>query len=158
MLIILTNKFWVTQHPFSFQNISCTNLHQFHFINLLNNTFYSTRYYNIELMHMQSIMLNIFKLVKNFIHIINNKYYMVVGAKYDSPIMIDVHTNYPADIVSLPGKVIWLTAFFPNSELIFVWLLCQPLAGWHGSQLMKCDWNITSRIFIISMHECIYQY
>ena len=40
---------------------------------------------------MRSITLNIFKLIKNFIDIINNKYYMVVGAKYDSSIMNDAH-------------------------------------------------------------------
>ena len=75
-------------------------------------------------MHMWSITLNILKLIKNFIDIINNKYYMVVGAKYDSSIMNDVHTNYPANIVGLPAKVIWPTAFFSNSESIFVRLLC----------------------------------
>ena len=63
-------------------------------------------------MCMQSITLNIFKLIKIFIDIINNKYYMVVGIKYDSSIVNDVHTNYPADIVSLPAKVVWLTMFF----------------------------------------------
>ena len=89
-------------------------------------------------MHMQSITLNIFKLIKIFIDIINNKYYMVVGAKYDSSIMNDAHTNYPADIVSLPAKVVWLTVFFFQKKVIFVQLLCQPLASQHGSQLMKC--------------------
>ena len=69
---------------------------------------------------MQSITSNIFKLIKNFIDIINNKYYMVVGAKYDSSIMNDVHTNYLADIVSLPAKVVWLTAFFLKKKMIFV--------------------------------------
>ena len=39
---------------------------------------------------MWSITLNIFKLIKIFIDIVNNKYYMVVGAKYDSSIMNDV--------------------------------------------------------------------
>ena len=63
-------------------------------------------------MHIQSIMLNISKLIKIFIDIINNKYYMVVDAKYDSYIMNDAHTNYPANIVSLPAKVIRPTAFF----------------------------------------------
>ena len=89
-------------------------------------------------MCMQSIMLNIFKLIKNFIDIINNKYYMVVGAKYDSSIMNDVHTNYLANIVGLPAKVIQLTAFLLKKKVIFVWLLCWPLAGQPGSQLMKC--------------------
>ena len=89
-------------------------------------------------MHMQSIMSNIFKLIKIFIDIINKKYYMVVGAKYDSSIMNDAHTNYPADIVGLPTKVIWLTAFFLKKKAIFAWLLCWLLASQHGSQLIKC--------------------
>ena len=71
-------------------------------------------------MCMQSIMLNIFKLIKFFIDIINNKYYMVVGAKYDSSIMNDAHTNYPANIVGLPAKVVWLTTFFSKKKAIFV--------------------------------------
>ena len=74
-------------------------------------------------------MLNIFKLIKNFIGIINNKYYMVVGEKYDSSIMNDVHTNYLANIVGLPAKVIWLTALFFKKKAIFVWLLCWPSAS-----------------------------
>ena len=67
-------------------------------------------------MHMQSIALNIFKLIKIFIDIFNNKDYMVVGAKYDSSIMNDVHTNYPANIVGLPAKVIWPTVFFSKKK------------------------------------------
>ena len=77
---------------------------------------------------MQSITLSIFKLIKIFIDIIN-KYYMVVGAKYESSIMNDAHTNYLADIVSLPAKVIWATAFFFKKKVIFVQLLCQLLAS-----------------------------
>ena len=34
-----------------------------------------------------------------------------------------------ADFVSLPTKVVWPIALFSNSELIFVQLLCWPLAG-----------------------------
>ena len=37
----------------------------------------------------------------------------------------------PADIVGLPTKVVQPIAFFLNSELIFVRLLCQPLASQH---------------------------
>ena len=69
---------------------------------------------------MWSITSNICKLIKSFTDIINNKYYMVVGAKYDSSIMNDMHTNYPANIVSLPAKVIWLTTFFLKKKMIFV--------------------------------------
>ena len=90
-------------------------------------------------MDMWSIMLNIFKLIKIFTDIINNKYCFVIGAKYDSSIINDVHTNYLADIVSLPAKVIQPTTFFFKKKAIFVWLLCWPPASQHGSQLMKCN-------------------
>ena len=78
---------------------------------------------------MQSITLNIIILIKIFIDIINNKYYMVVGAKYDSSIMNDAHTNYLANIVSLPAKVIWLTAFFFKKESDFCMAFVLA-AGW----------------------------
>ena len=43
-----------------------------------------------------------------------------------------------ANFVSLPAKVVQPTAFFLNSEPIFVRLLCRPLAGQPRSQLMSC--------------------
>ena len=58
-------------------------------------------------------------------------------AKYDRSRISDVHTVCPADVVSLPAKVIWPTAFFLKKKMIFVWLLCQPLASQPGSQLMN---------------------
>ena len=69
---------------------------------------------------MQSIMLNIFNLLENFVDIINNKYGLIIGAKYHSSNMNDVHTMSPYDIVSHPTKVIWLTTFFLNSMHLFV--------------------------------------
>ena len=55
-------------------------------------------------MCMQSITSNIFKLIKIFIDIINNKYYMVVGAKYDSSIINDACTTSPVNIDQPPCK------------------------------------------------------
>ena len=72
------------------------------------------------------VMSNIFNLIENFIDIINNKCSLITGAKYYSSSMNDVHTIYPANIVSLPAKVIWLTSFFLKKKIIFVQLLCQP--------------------------------
>ena len=59
-------------------------------------------------------------------------------AKYDRSRMNDACTVCPADFVSLPAKVIWPTTFFSKKKVIFVWLLCWPLAGRPGSQLMNC--------------------
>ena len=59
-------------------------------------------------------------------------------AKYGRSRMNDAHTVCLADFVSLPAKVIQPTAFFSKKKVIFVWLLCQPLAGQPGSQLMNC--------------------
>ena len=50
-------------------------------------------------------------------------------AKYGRSSMNDAHTISLANFVGLPAKIVWLTAFFLDSESIFVWLLHQPLAG-----------------------------
>ena len=60
---------------------------------------------------------------------INDRYSGVMCAKYDRSRMNDACTVCLADFVSLPAKVVWLTTFFLNSELIFVRLLCWPLAS-----------------------------
>ena len=86
---------------------------------------------------MQSIMSNIFNLLNNFVDIIDNKYCLITGVKYHSSNMNDVHTMSLTDIVGCPANVIWLTTFFLDSKHLFVWLLCQPLAGRFGHQLMK---------------------
>ena len=80
-------------------------------------------------MHMQSIMLNILKLIEKFLYIISHRYSEIICAKYDSSIMNDACTVCPADHVSLPAKVIWLAALFLKKKVIFVWLLCWPLAS-----------------------------
>ena len=78
---------------------------------------------------MWSIMLNIFNLIENFLDIINNEHYLITCAKYYSSNVNNVHTTCLADNVSLPTKVIWQTAFFSKNKMIFVCLLCWPLAG-----------------------------
>ena len=78
---------------------------------------------------MQSVMSNIFNLIENFINIINNKCCLIMGAKYYNSSMNNVCTIYLVNIVSHPAKVIWPTAFFSKKKTIFIWLLCQPLAG-----------------------------
>ena len=50
-------------------------------------------------------------------------------AKYGRSRMNDAHTISPTDFVSHPTKVVWSTAFFLDSELIFVQLLCWLSAG-----------------------------
>ena len=75
------------------------------------------------------IMSNIFNLIENFLDIINNKLCLIVCAKYYNSNMNDACTNYLADIVGLPAKVVQLTTFFLKKKMIFIWLLCQPSAG-----------------------------
>ena len=89
-------------------------------------------------MHMQSITSNILNLIDKFLYIINNRYSEIICAKYDSSIMNDVHTVCLADYVGLPAKVIWPTMFFSKKKVVFVWLLCTPLAGQLRGQLMRC--------------------
>ena len=76
-------------------------------------------------------MSNIFNLLENFVDITNNEYGLIIGAKYHSSNMNDVHTMSPNDIVGCLTKVIWPTTFFLNSKHLFVQLLYQPLAGQH---------------------------
>ena len=83
-------------------------------------------------------MKNILNLIKRFLYIINDRHSEVMCAKYGRSRMNNAHTVCPANFVSLPAKVIWLTTFFSKKKAIFVWLLCLLLAGQHGSQLMKC--------------------
>ena len=58
-------------------------------------------------------------------------------AKYDRSRMNDACTVCLANFVRLLGKVVWPTAFFLKKKMIFVQLLCQPLASQLGSQLMN---------------------
>ena len=77
---------------------------------------------------MQSIVLKNFDLFKILLDIINNYHYLITCAKYYSSNMNYVHTICPANIVSLPAKVVWLTIFFLIKKMIFIWLLGQPPA------------------------------
>ena len=58
-------------------------------------------------------------------------------AKYGRSRMNDVHTISPTNFVGRPVKVVQSTAFFLDSELIFVRLLCWPSAGPLRSQHMN---------------------
>ena len=69
---------------------------------------------------MQSIMSNIFNLLENFVDIINNKYGLIIGAKYHSSNMNDAYAMSLYDIVGHPTKVLWPTTFFLNSKHLFV--------------------------------------
>ena len=86
---------------------------------------------------MQSVMLNIFNLIENFLDIINNKHCLITCAKYYSSSLNDAHTIYLGDIVGHPAEVVWPTAFLSKKKMIFIWLLFWPSASRLGSQLMK---------------------
>ena len=58
-------------------------------------------------------------------------------AKYGRSRMNDVYTISLADFVGRPAKVVWSTAFFLDSESIFVRLLCWPSASQLRSQHMN---------------------
>ena len=73
---------------------------------------------------MQSVMSNIFNLLENFVNIIDNKYGLIIGVKYHSSNMDDVHTMSLTDIVSHPTKVVWLTTFFFKILSIFSYGFC----------------------------------
>ena len=83
-------------------------------------------------------MKNILNLFENFLYIINDKYSEVLCTKYGRSRMNNACTVCLAHFVGLPAKVVWTTAFFLKKKAIFVWLLCWPLAGQPGIQLMNC--------------------
>ena len=65
-------------------------------------------------------------------------YSEVLIAKYGGSRMNDACTVSPANLVGLPAKVVRPTAFFLKKKLIFVQLLCRPMASQPGSQHMDC--------------------
>ena len=69
---------------------------------------------------MWPIMSNIINLLENFVDIIDNKYGLIIGAKYHSSNMNDVCTMSLTDIVSHPAKVVWPIVLFLNSKHFFV--------------------------------------
>ena len=77
---------------------------------------------------MQSVMPKIFNLIENF-DIIKNKCCLIMGAKYYKSSMNDALTICLADSVGLPAKVIQLTTFFLKKKMLFIQLLCWPLAS-----------------------------
>ena len=81
---------------------------------------------------------SILNLIEKFFYIINDRYSEAMCAKYCRSRMNDVCTVCPANFVSLPAKVVQLTAFFLKKKVIFVWLLCWPPASQPGSQLLNC--------------------
>ena len=97
---------------------------------------------------MQSVMSNIFNLIENFIDIVNKKCCLIMGAKYYNSSMNDACTICPANIVGHPTKVVLLITFFLEKKLIFVQLLCWPLASQFRSQLMMCIWKTTYNTYI----------
>ena len=70
-----------------------------------------------------------FKFIQKNLYIINDRHSEVMCAKYGRSRMNDACSVCPADFVSLPAKVVWLTTFFLKKKAIFVRLLCQPSAG-----------------------------
>ena len=83
----------------------------------------------LHCVHIWSYYIKYFNFNQNFLYIINARYSGVMCTKYDRSRMNDVCTVCLANFVSLPAKVIWPTTFFLKKKMIFVWLLCWPLAS-----------------------------
>ena len=83
-------------------------------------------------------MSNIFNLIENFVDIINNKYSLIMDAKFYNFNTNDAHIKSLYNIVGCPAKVVWPTTFVSEKKAIFVQLLCQPSASQLGHQLIKC--------------------
>ena len=65
-------------------------------------------------------MENILNLFEELLYIIYTSHSKGMCAKYGRSRMNDAHTISPSNPVGLPAKSIWLTAFFLDSESIFV--------------------------------------
>ena len=127
-LFLLTN-FGLHNIPVVFEIFPLLTCINFNLLVYQTTKIHNTKSNNITLMCMRSITLNILILIKKLLYIINNRYGEIICAKYDSSSMINVCTACPADGVGLPAKVIWLTTFFLEKKVIFVWLLCRLPAG-----------------------------
>ena len=90
-------------------------------------------------------MSNNFNLLENFIDIINNKYGLIIGAKYHSSNMNDACTMSPYNIVSCPAKVVQLTTFFLNSKpLCMTFVLAIGQLTWESVHEAHLKHNIYS--------------
>ena len=76
---------------------------------------------------------NILNLFKELLNIIYDRHDEDMCAKYGRSRISDAHTISPANFVGLPAKVVQAIAFFLKKKLIFVQLLCWPLASWPGT-------------------------
>ena len=80
----------------------------------------------------------------DILNLFEEKFYIIYAShsenmctKYGRSRMNDAHTISPSDPVSLPAKSVRSTAFFLDSELIFVRPLHRALAGRLRSQHMN---------------------
>ena len=89
---------------------------------------------NLHCVHMHKIFSSEMKI---FFYIIYARHSEDMCAKYGRSRMNDVQTISPTDLVSCPAKVVRSTAFFLDSELIFVLLSCWLSAGQLRSQHMN---------------------
>ena len=89
-------------------------------------------------------MKNILILIKRFLYIINDRYSGVMCAKYDRSRMNDVHTVCPADFVSPPAKVVWLTTILFEKESNF----CMAFVSAMG----QLTWESACELCLILQH------
>ena len=94
-------------------------------------------------------MSNNFTLLRNFIDIINNRYGLIISAKYHDSNMNDVHTKSSYDIASCPAKVIWPITFFSNSEHLFCVTFVLAISCLTWGQLVRNIWYIVSIMSIL---------
>ena len=84
-------------------------------------------------------MKNILNLFEKFLYIINDRHSEVMCAKYGRSRMSDACTVCPDRLCWPPYKSCTANhILFEKQKVIFVWLLCWPLASQPGSQLMNC--------------------
>ena len=93
---------------------------------------------------MQSIMLNIFNLIENFLDIINNKHCLITCAKYYSSSLNDAHTIYLANIVRPPCKshMADCILFKKENDFCMAFVLAISWPTWESAHEVHLKYNI----------------
>ena len=98
---------------------------------------------------MQYILSSNFNYIRNVVYTSDQKYCLIINAKFYSSMINNVHTMSPADMsATLQKSYGWQHSFQILS--IFSYDICvghQPADL--GCQLMKCIWSITSKVTTI---------
>ena len=92
---------------------------------------------------MQSIMLNIFNLIENFLDIINNEHYLITCAKLLSSNMNDACTIYPVTLLaSCKSHMVNCILFEKENNFCMAFVLAISWLTWESAHEVHLKYNI----------------